>query len=107
MRYGAKGFAGYLQVSGISIKVDLSKPDGARIASVSVGGQPLDPGKKYKVATTRPLANGASGYFQIWTKSDISGDSQKTLAAALREFAASQGGTLTLAVDGRISGGRP
>jgi 5'-nucleotidase / UDP-sugar diphosphatase len=103
VRYGSKGFAGFLQVSGIKLTVDSSKPDGQRVVSVSVGGQPLDPDKKYKVATTRPLANGASGYFQIWTKDDLVGEGQKTLAAAIREWAASKGGEIALSADGRIT----
>ncbi len=103
VRYGSKGFAGFLQISGLKIVVDSSKPDGQRVASVMVGGQPLDPDKKYKVATTRPLANGASGYFQIWNKDDIVGEAQKTLAAAIREWAASKGGEVNLSADGRIT----
>lgn len=102
VRYGSKGFAGFLQVSGIKVSVDSSKPDGSRIVLISVGGQPVNPGAKYKVATTKPLANGASGYFQIWSKADVTGDAQKTLAEALRAWAASQGGSVTLATDGRI-----
>ena len=102
VRYGSKGFAGFLQVSGIKLTVDPSKADGARVTSVTVGGQPLNPAAKYKVATTKPLANGASGYFQIWSKADVTGDTQKTLAEALRAWAASQGGSVNLATDGRI-----
>ena len=102
VRYGAKGFAGFLQVSGIKVSVDPGKPDGARIVSISVGGQPVNPATKYRVATTKPLANGASGYFQIWSKADLAGDAQKTLAEALRAWAAGQGGSATLSTDGRI-----
>lgn len=103
VRYGSKGFAGFLQVSGLKITVAPGNAEGSRITSISVGGQALDPNKKYKVATTRPLANGASGYFQIWGKDDIAGDAQKTLAAAIREWAATQGGDVALATDGRIA----
>ena len=102
VRYGAKGFAGFLQVSGIKVSVDPARADGARIVSLSVGGQPVNPATKYKVATTKPLANGASGYFQIWSKADVAGDAQKTLAEALRAWAAGQGGSVTLSTDGRI-----
>jgi len=61
VRYGSKGFAGFLQVSGLKITVAPGNPDGSRITSVSVGGQALDPNKKYKVATTRPLTKGPRG----------------------------------------------
>jgi 2',3'-cyclic-nucleotide 2'-phosphodiesterase (5'-nucleotidase family) len=103
VRYGTKGFAGFLQISGLKIVVDPGKPDGNRVVSVAVGGKPLESDKKYRVATTRPLANGASGYFQIWTKDDIASEAQKTLATAIREWAASRGGDVDLATDGRIA----
>ena len=107
VRYGAKGFAGFLQVSGVKITVDPTRPDGARVVAIAVGGQPLNPTAKYRVATTKPLSNGASGYFQIWAKSDISGDAQKTLAEAIRSWVAGRGGTVALATDGRIEAVKP
>ena len=97
--------SGFLQVSGVRFRYDPGKPGGKRVAEVTVGGGPLDAAKTYTVATTRPLANGQQGYFQIWEKSQITNDTKKTLADALRALAQGRGGSLTAAPDGRINAG--
>lgn len=95
--------AGFLQVSGLRFVYDPARPGGKRVSSVTVNGAPLDAVKTYKVATTRPLANGQQGYFNIWEKDQITVDSSKTLAAALIELAKARGGTLSPTVEGRIT----
>jgi 5'-nucleotidase / UDP-sugar diphosphatase len=50
------------QVSGIKLTADVSRPPGARIVSISVAGAPLDPAKRYTVATNEFLARGGDGY---------------------------------------------
>ena len=49
-------------MSGIKLTADVSRPPGARIVSISVGGAPLDPAKRYTVATNEFLARGGDGY---------------------------------------------
>jgi 2',3'-cyclic-nucleotide 2'-phosphodiesterase (5'-nucleotidase family) len=95
--------SGFLQVSGLRYTYDLRKEGGKRVLSVTVNGQPLDASKTYKVATTKPLAHGQQGYFQIWDKSDIANDSSKTLDLAIKDFVKSKGGSASPATDGRIS----
>lgn len=96
--------AGFLQVSGIRFTYDSRKDSGKRVAAATLDGKPLDAVKVYKVATTRPLANGQQGYFQIWEKDQIDkGSGGKTLADALGELARARGGTVTPAIDGRIT----
>jgi 5'-nucleotidase len=51
------------QVSGLEFSFDATRPAGSRIVDVTVGGKPLDPQKKYTVATTDYLAiDGGDGY---------------------------------------------
>jgi len=50
------------QVSGIKLTADVSRPVGERIVSIDVAGAPLDPAKRYKVATNDFLARGNDGY---------------------------------------------
>ncbi len=45
-----------LQVSGMQIVYDLSKPSGAKLVAVEVAGKPLDEQQTYKVATSDFLA---------------------------------------------------
>jgi len=51
------------QISGIRVKVDLSKKPGSRVVDVKLAdGTPLDPNKVYKVATNDFMAAGGDGY---------------------------------------------
>ncbi|HTK31279.1 MAG TPA: bifunctional UDP-sugar hydrolase/5'-nucleotidase [Candidatus Saccharimonadaceae bacterium] len=56
-----RGSAGGLFVSGIRATFDLTRPEGQRILSLDVAGQPLDPTRIYAVATTDYLSEGNSG----------------------------------------------
>lgn len=49
-------------VSGIVFSFDPSRPSGSRIVSCSVGGAPVDPNKKYTMATRAYMANGKDGF---------------------------------------------
>jgi len=54
--------AGMLQVSGIEARVDLSRPAGSRVAEIRIGGAPLDPARKYRVALIDFLAAGGDRF---------------------------------------------
>ncbi|HET7225370.1 MAG TPA: bifunctional UDP-sugar hydrolase/5'-nucleotidase [Candidatus Eisenbacteria bacterium] len=56
-----RGRAAGMFVSGMRVRFDLSRPEGARIVDVTVGGAPLDTTRTYTVATTDYLAEGNSG----------------------------------------------
>lgn len=99
--------AGFLQVSGIKFSYNGVKPGGQRITSATLSsGKPLEAAKTYKIATTRPLANGQQGYFQIWERDQITGGTGKTLATALSDRAA-KGKGLSGSVEGRITRAAP
>ena len=53
---------GFLQVSGLKYEYDPTKMIGERILSISVGGQPLDNEKIYKVALPNFIFAGGDGY---------------------------------------------
>ena len=54
--------AGMVQVSGLRARYDLSRPVGARLVSLEVGGQPVDDHRRYRVTTNSFLAEGGDGY---------------------------------------------
>jgi 2',3'-cyclic-nucleotide 2'-phosphodiesterase (5'-nucleotidase family) len=56
-----------LQVSGIQIVYDLSKPEGAKVVSVEVAGKPMEPQATYRVVTNEFLASGGN-QFNIFKK---------------------------------------
>jgi len=58
-----EGRAGrFPQVSGMRLVFDPSRPPGARVVSVQVGGRPLEPGRRYTLATFEFLQGGGDGY---------------------------------------------
>ena len=69
---------GFLQVSGIKFTVDPAKPVGERVTSVTVGSAPLVDNATYSVAVTNSMANGALGYWKVWTQDNV----QKRLPAS-------------------------
>src|SRR5215210_4679958 len=50
------------QVSGLTFEVDSKAPVGSRVSNIHVVGEPLDPAKKYKVATNNFMLTGGDGY---------------------------------------------
>ena len=50
------------QVSGLKVEFDARAPVGSRVVSVQVNGEPLDPAKRYKVATNNFMLAGGDGY---------------------------------------------
>ncbi|MGV8038963.1 MAG: bifunctional metallophosphatase/5'-nucleotidase [Thermoanaerobaculaceae bacterium] len=53
---------GLVQVSGLEVTYDPTRPAGSRLLAVKVGGQPLDDGRSYRVATNSFLALGGDLY---------------------------------------------
>jgi 2',3'-cyclic-nucleotide 2'-phosphodiesterase (5'-nucleotidase family) len=52
----------FLQTSGVEFTVDPTRPPGRRVTTAMVGGRPLDPASRYRVATLDYLARGRDGY---------------------------------------------
>ena len=95
-------FDGFLQVSGLQIRYDPKQSAGKRVSLVGAGGSEVDAGKSYRVATTRSLAGGSLGYYQIWTGKDISDDTGIPLSKSLGSYLAAHS-TLNSVVEDRIS----
>ncbi|HWA20551.1 MAG TPA: bifunctional UDP-sugar hydrolase/5'-nucleotidase [Devosia sp.] len=60
-----QGAGRFPQISGMVVDVDATKAPGARVLSVTVNGQPLDPAAKYKVATNDYMVGGGDGYVAL------------------------------------------
>jgi 5'-nucleotidase len=59
---GQAGKGAFLQVSGLRVRYDASRPAGSRLLEVRVGDRPLDPAARYTLATADFLATGGDGY---------------------------------------------
>lgn len=78
------------QISGANVEYYRPKPAGERLASVTVGGAPLDDAKTYSFATLDFLTSGGDGYtaFDRFVSSDTTGALARDL---LNECARKQG----------------
>jgi 5'-nucleotidase len=95
-------FDGFLQVSGLKVLYNPTLASGKQVVSVKVGGAALDPQRKYRVATTRPLANGSFGYFRIWDEKAIDTDTGVDIGSCLAQYLAAHR-TIDTMTEGRIS----
>ena len=90
------------QVSGLKFTFDARLPKGARVLEVTVGGKPLDPAAKYRVATNEFMMAGGDGYDAL-SKGvvivDASGAS--LMANTVMDYVAKLG-TVAPAVEGRV-----
>jgi 5'-nucleotidase len=60
-------FGGFLQVSGVTFVFDPRRPAGQRVVRALVGGEPLDPRRRYTLATNSYTAAGGDGYAMLAT----------------------------------------
>jgi 2',3'-cyclic-nucleotide 2'-phosphodiesterase (5'-nucleotidase family) len=51
-----------VEVSGLEVRYDLDRPPGERVVRLRVGGAPLEPARRYRVATNSFLAGGGDGF---------------------------------------------
>ena len=51
-----------LQLSGMTVDIDTSRPAGERVVSIKTGDKPLEMDKIYRVTADDFLANGGAGY---------------------------------------------
>jgi len=58
-------WGGFLQVSGLSFTFNPNKPAGQRVVSVTVGGEPLELQRVYRVATNDFMAAGGDSYTML------------------------------------------
>lgn len=94
---------GFPQVSGIQFSFDASRPAGERIADLTINGQPLDPAKKYTLATTTFLGlDGGDGYSMLKDATLVVPPEQAPLDSEVLQRAISSVQSIAPKVEGRI-----
>lgn len=74
----------YLYVAGLEASFRPGAQPESRVASITVGNNPLNPSSTYRVAMPSSLAKGGLGYFTVWNRSAIEqGSGGKTMEGAL------------------------
>ena len=92
------------QVSGLTMVIEPTRPRGDRITSHAVGGQPLDPARRYRVATNDFMLRGGDGYTAFGTgRVLIGGTDGKLIANEVMAHARRMNGRIATTVEGRIT----
>jgi 2',3'-cyclic-nucleotide 2'-phosphodiesterase (5'-nucleotidase family) len=91
------------QVSGLRVVYDPRAAAGQRIRTVTVGGEPLDMSKTYRVATNDYMARGGDGY-AAFTKGKVITDARyaQLMATTVMEYIVKKG-QIAPTIDGRIA----
>ncbi len=79
------GSPAFLHCAGFTASFDPSAPAGKRVVSISVQGRALDDASTYATAMPVSLAEGAAGYFNIWSGAQAR-PSQLTLQNAIADY---------------------
>jgi len=90
------------QVSGLTMTYDPATPPGRRVSAVTVGGQPLDPARIYRVATNDYLLKGGDGYDSFKRAKPLVDPSGAVLLATIVMNHVEAQKTVSPIVEGRI-----
>jgi 2',3'-cyclic-nucleotide 2'-phosphodiesterase (5'-nucleotidase family) len=90
-------------VSGMTFSFDPKKPKGSRVLQVTVGGKPLDPAAIYRLATNEYMMAGGDGYASLTKGKPVIDASGGTLMATVVMDYITAKGTVSPAVEGRIT----
>ena len=95
-------FGGFLQVSGVSFTFDPARPAGQRIVRVLVNGEPLDPERRYTLATNSYTAAGGDGYAMLATAKPLVFPQDGPGLVETLYDAITRAGVISPATEGRI-----
>jgi 5'-nucleotidase len=94
---------GFPQVSGIQFSFDASRKPGDRIVDLKINGQPLDPARKYTVATTTFVGiDGGDGYAMLKGATVVLPPERAPLDSEALQRAISSVRSIAPKVEGRI-----
>ncbi len=93
---------GFLQVSGMRFTFDPARPEGSRVVARTVGGQPMQDGRQYRVTMSSALASGQYGYYRFWNREKAAAAQGLTMAGALEQYLRDHR-TLTPHPEGRVA----
>lgn len=97
------GAGRFPQISGMRIKYDTTKPAGSRVTEILVDGKPIDPQRKYTLATNDYMASGGDGYTVfIGAKNLIDAAASILMASQVIDYVA-QRNEVSPTVDGRMT----
>jgi 5'-nucleotidase / UDP-sugar diphosphatase len=92
----------FLQVSGLAFTYDPDAPVGSRVRTITVAGEPLDPTKRYRLATNDYLAAGGDGFDALRHAKVIAGPEEGELVSTIVIESIVRARKIAPKVDGRI-----
>jgi 2',3'-cyclic-nucleotide 2'-phosphodiesterase (5'-nucleotidase family) len=100
--FSGQGSGRFPQISGMRVTIERSAPVGSRVRSVEVAGVPLDPAKRYRVATHDFIARGGDGYVTLNDPAATDDSGDRLVANDVMAYARKLG-TITSEIEGRIT----
>ncbi|MDB4897178.1 MAG: 5-nucleotidase [Firmicutes bacterium] len=97
-----QGHGRFLQVSGVTFRVDPTLPAGSRLSDVKVGGKPLNPQASYTVGVNDYMANGGDGYTMLKDAKVLVDANSGPLVSTAVISALQKAGTIAPRMEGRI-----
>lgn len=89
-------------LSNARVVIDPGKPAGQRVVELSVGGRPVDPAARYRLATSSFLAGGGDGYTGLATAPRLVEDRDGDFVSTLLIAHIARTGLFTARLDGRM-----
>jgi 5'-nucleotidase len=93
---------GFMQVSGLTVEFDPTRPAGQRVVAVRVGGAPLEPGRRYTAAAVDYVVRGGDGITALRDAGVLVDAASGPLAADVVLQAVITTGTIDPRPDGRL-----
>jgi 2',3'-cyclic-nucleotide 2'-phosphodiesterase (5'-nucleotidase family) len=90
------------QVSGMTIRADLTRPAGRRVVSVKIGGKALQRAATYTLATNDYLAHGGDGYSALTAAKVLRGEQDADLVTTIAIQYLERHKTVSPHIEGRI-----
>lgn len=94
--------SGFLQMSGVRLTYDPSRPRNSRIVSLTISGAEVQPDRQYEVAMPLSLAKGGSGYFIIFGENDITRSGSSEMSDLIVDYVDAEE-TVSYTGQGRIN----
>ena len=94
---------GFLQMSGVRMIADVSRPAGERVVFAQVGGADLQSNRSYRIATNSFLAEGGD-HFDVFPNGTDRKDSGRNMRDAIRDYLRHLTGSPQGVYQGRLEG---
>lgn len=90
-------------LSNAQVTIDPTRPAGQRIVDITIGGKPLDPASRYRLATGSYLAGGGDGYAMLAKVKRLVDDRDADFLSTILADRIARDGVFTPGLDGRFA----